>query len=166
MVDFSNLQHPRLLESPGRKLFRKIPIDSLFRLSVDSLDTSVEPNILQYLERPKHRETCRISSLHCSDQGQLPSSRKRIFNAFAFFLRVVAICCRGSSKNRRKKRTVIPKRLPNGSRHSNDSIPAKVVLSVRSQRFRPWEKEDVVLLSCCGYIMIEVVNNNGGPVWG
>ncbi len=46
MLNVTYLEHADLLKSPCRQLFRKLPVDCLFRLSVDTLDTGPEPLVL------------------------------------------------------------------------------------------------------------------------
>lgn len=161
MLNLSNLQDTKFLESPASELFRKLPVCSRnCRLGLGRLDRRSEPLVLKSLRRSENSEASRVSRLQCRYQCQLRASRKAVLDGKRVILGVVTISGFGSSENWSEERAGISEGLSHWAGESYDTFTGEVGFHIWSHGIGEGQEEDVVLLGGGDGVVVEVVNHN------
>ena len=151
MLNLSNLQDTKFLESPASELFRKLPVCSRnCRLGLGRLDRRSEPLVLKSLRRSENSEASRVSRLQCRYQCQLRASRKAVLDGKRVILGVVTISGVGSSENWSEER----------AGESYDTFTGEVGFHIWSHGIGEGQEEDIVLFGGGDGVVVEVVNHN------
>jgi len=127
--ELADLEHARLLESPGRQLVRELAVGCLDALT-GQLGALGKVLVLEKLGRSDNHQTRGVVGLHGRDQVQLLADRERVLNCIRLILGIVAVCGAGGTENRCQKRRVVSEHLAHGTRYRNVAIASKVVLDV------------------------------------
>jgi hypothetical protein len=165
MRDFAHLQHTRFMERPFRELPGKSAIRCFGVLSIQCLDTRIEPLVLEHLEGAEDHEARRIVRLHRRDQSELRAGCEKVFGVLRIIFRVVHIRRRRCFQDWCKQWAGVAEDLADWPWECKYAIAAKEVFDTRSQSARAREEQDIMLFGRGEGIIVDVVDNDGGAVW-
>ena len=165
MLNLANLENSSLLEGPGGQLFGKLTVSSLRILSVTrSFDGGGEPLVLETLDGAQKSETGRIPGLHGRNKSQLGTRSRNILNRAYILLGVVAVSSCWGAQNGSKKWVGVAQSVRGGPWESQNALAAEECLGITSQLAGALKKEDIMLFIRRESVIVEVVNDNRGPV--